>query len=238
MVTTLKTQDNHNARQWEEIFKNGGPRNYYPHSYVVSWYFKYVHSLLDKSIKRNVLDIGCGTAPDLILFNKQGVEYYGIDVTEFCFNAIINAINSWKLNPDLVHLQLFSSPKLPFDDQFFNMVIGLESIHFNNNRKSMHDMVNEVYRVLKPQGHFFFTTVDRDHYFVKSPYSKFIDENCLEITEGFPEKHRVGLRYYVFSGHDQIRDLFSKFGQVKIGKYLLDTADGQPDSYYVIFGIK
>jgi len=238
MGMTFSAVDTDNTAKWNDIFKGGGPRNFYPHSYVVSWYFKYAKPFIDFSGINKVLDIGCGTAPDLPLFTTQGFHYHGIDVTEYCFPEINNAVISLRLNANLVWLQLFTPPKLPFDNQLFDIVIGLESIHFNIIHNSIQKIVDEIYRVLSPQGHFFFTTIDRDHYFVKSPHSRFVSENCLEITSGFPEKSRVGLRYYVFSDANEIKDWFQKFSEVKVGKYFLDTDDGQPDSYYLIFGMK
>ena len=238
MEVTFSKQDNENTGRWDDIFKSGGPRNFYPHSYVVSWYFQYVRSGMNFSHALQVLDIGCGTAPDLLLFASQGIHYYGIDVTAKCFPQVRDAVNFWKLPSDLLHLQLFSPPALPFDREFFDLILGLESLHFNADQRSMREILAEVHRVLRPQGHFFFTTIDRDHYFVKSAHSKFVSENCLEILAGFPDKHRVGLRYYVFSDTNEIKLFFHRFSQMKVGKYLLDIGDGQPDSYYVIFGKK
>lgn len=227
---------NRNIKKWRDILGKGGPRNYYPHSYIVSWYFKNVANNVDGVKNRKVLDIGCGTAPDLFLFVTEGFEYYGIDVTDKCFGEILNIAHKRKLNTGRIHLTTFSPPSIPFKDNDFDVVIGLESLHFNVTRKSMRAIINEVHRMLKPGGCFFLTTINEKHYFTVSEYSRFVSDNCLLIGKGFPEAERAGLKYYVFSGADEIYSFFKDFDEVKVGEYLLDVCDGKPDAYYLIFG--
>lgn len=227
-----------NTEKWKDIFHHGGPRNYYPHSYVVSWYFKNVCHDLKNVLTKKILDIGCGTAPDLYLFVAEGFEYHGIDITDFCFSEIYKQASLRRSNTEKVHLKTFDPPLIPYPDESYDVVIGLESIHFNATDESMQSMVKEIYRVLKPGGYFFFTTINKKHYFVVSGHSRFISDKCIVIEDGFPEKERIGLRYYVFSDAVSIADFFKNFSCVKTGEYLLDTSDNKPDAYYLVFGKK
>ncbi|HMK48640.1 MAG TPA: class I SAM-dependent methyltransferase, partial [Thermodesulfovibrionales bacterium] len=227
-----------NAGKWREIFSKGGPRNHYPHSYVVSWYFKNVHPDTRFLEHRKVLDIGCGTAPDMTLFISEGFEYWGIDVTDECFDQILNTAESRRLDISRISLGLFSPPELPYGDNSFDAVIGLESLHFNIGHDDMGAMVGEIFRTMKTGGHFLFTTINKKHYFVVDEHTSFTSGNCLVIGEGFAEGERAGLRYHVFSCEEEIRDYFHKFAEVHVGEYLLDTCDNKPDAYYVIFGKK
>jgi SAM-dependent methyltransferase len=232
----MKTARDH--RQWHTIFAKGGPRNIYPHSYVVSWYFQYVFPKKAHFSDKTVLDIGCGTCPDLYLFVTQGFRYFGIDVTDICFEDVVKVNETRYLDNSSITLKLFSPPLLPFENESFDAVIGLEALHFNTEGDSLKRIVKEVHRVLKPSGHFIFTTINENHFFVTTPFSRFVSKNCIEITEGFPEKKRVGLRYHVFRSKAEIRELFREFCELNVGEYLFDPGDGQPDAYYMFFGSK
>lgn len=236
MTSSVVVDDN--IKKWQMFFSRGGPRNYYPHSYVVSWYFKYVHPHWGNVINKKVLDVGCGTAPDLYLFATEGFEYFGIDVTSVCFEEIRRKAKTMHLNQNLIHLNTFMPPLFQYSDASFDVIVGLESLHFNATDESMMTAVGEVFRVLKKGGHFFFTTINKKHFFVRNDNSRFVTDTCLVIEKGFPEKERIGLKYYVFSNTDKIYELFKNFSEVKVGEYYYDTCDGQPDAYYLIFGKK
>ena len=226
------------SKQWENIFSLGGPRNYYPHSYVVSWYFRYVKHVNSNFQDKKVLDLGCGTAPNLILFIREGFNYYGIDVTSKCFEDIFANATKFNIDKSKIQLQTFIPPKLPFIDETFDIVVGLESLHFNSLSEQLMAILSEIRRVLKPEAHFFFTTIDKFHYFLNYDNSRYINSNCIEISESFHIKARRGLRYFLFNNIDEINNYFNIFTSVSTGRYFLDKADGRPDSYYLIFGKK
>ncbi len=229
---------NTNVELWKGVFAQGGPRNRYPHSYVVSWYYKHVHRALAEATDKKVLDIGCGTAADLYLFATNGFHYHGLDVDTICFDDIVEVSRMRGIAETAYTLAVFEPPTIPCPDESFDVVIGLESIHFNATPEAMASMIAEIHRVLKSGGFYLFTTINHDHYFVATEHSRFISRTCLEITEGFPEPTRVGLRYYVFSGPAEIAEYFREFSELTVGGYHLDMDDGEPDAYYLIFGRK
>jgi len=226
------------SQQWERIFSDSGPRNFYPQSYVVSWYFRNVKHEVSRVKDKKVLDLGCGTSPNLILFHREGFDYYGIDVTSQCFGDIFTNAKKWHINTSRIHLQTFVPPKLPFINETFDIVVGLESIHFNNSSEQLMSILAEIKRVMKKNSHYFFTTIDKYHFFLKKKNAIFINSNCIEISDRFPIKARRGLRYFLFNNIDEINNYFKTFSSINIGRYYLDKADGRPDSYFLIFGTK
>lgn len=104
---------------------------------------------------KNILDAGCGTGRNLIYFLKNGHEVYGVD-------ANIEAINQIKViaeeisNPKAAakfHLSLVE--KMPFKDEYFDLVLSSAVLHFAKSLEHFEDMFTEMWRVLKPGGYFF-----------------------------------------------------------------------------------
>ena len=99
-------------------------------------------------MKTKALDLGCGLQPNN-LFNQD--EAYGIDIRE---NSAYNVLSA----------DLAISP-IPFPDNYFDRVTALDFIEhiprviYNPNiRFCFVELMNEIYRVLKPEGYFYSRT--------------------------------------------------------------------------------
>ncbi len=93
-----------------------------------------------------LLDAGCGQMPyrSFILNNSNVTDYVGLDIE--------TAINySDEVKPDVT----WNGKVMPFDDNSFECVMATEVLE---HVPDTINYLNEVYRVLKPGGTFFFTT--------------------------------------------------------------------------------
>lgn len=115
-----------------------------------------VESLINKNVKVNLqnsnsktLDLGCGINPKNP-FNAEKV--YGIDIRE----DLEKSIKSADLSVD----------KIPFNDSTFDYVTAFDFIehiprsifHKNKTNYPFLSIMNEIYRVLKPNGYFLHST--------------------------------------------------------------------------------
>jgi len=91
-----------------------------------------------------VLDSGCGCMPykELVLKNKLVKKYVGMDIDY--------GLNYSDVKPDI----LWDGLVMPFDDNHFDIVISTEVLE---HIADPYQYLNEVKRVLKPGGSFFFT---------------------------------------------------------------------------------
>lgn len=98
---------------------------------------------LIKEIPRDkMLELGCGTGHWSDFFVDQGFEFIGIDSSETMLNiAIANNGNLEFLYAD--------SENLPFKEQSFSVISSITMLEFVNNQD---EVLNEIYRVLKPNG--------------------------------------------------------------------------------------
>lgn len=106
-----------------------------------------------------LLDAGCGKMPyrEYILNKSSVTKYIGLDIE--------SALNYDEIKPD----HTWDGIRMPFDDNSFESVMATEVLeHIHNPR----EFLDEVRRVLKPNGKLFFTVpflwnlheVPHDHY--------------------------------------------------------------------------
>lgn len=97
------------------------------------------------NLNGDLLDIGCGKMPykDYILKHSDVNTYIGLDIE--------NALEYDKaIKPDFI----WNGLDMPFNDESFNCAIGTEVLE---HCPEPENVLKEVYRVLKPEGIFFFT---------------------------------------------------------------------------------
>lgn len=100
--------------------------------------------------KENVLDAGCGTGTLLFMIKKQfpSISLSGLDPDQAALQIAENKIKSKNLT---VNYQAGAMDKMPFKDNFFDLVITSLAFHHIPPEKKL-DSIKECYRVLAPGG--------------------------------------------------------------------------------------
>lgn len=115
---------------------------------------------LDK--KNSVVDLGCGNGRNLIYL----AEHYGVNGTGFdiAHSAIVQAKKASKDLPIQYETRSIAG-ELPFEDESQGMVLDMMVSHFLNNEQRV-KLLEEVTRILKPGGWYFFKTflLDEDRH--------------------------------------------------------------------------
>lgn len=96
-----------------------------------------------------VLECGCGGGYFFkrLIQKKKSVRYYGIDISEEQIK------HAKQRNPGYeARFKLTSWDKLPFEDNYFDTILFLETIGY---AEDVEQMIKECYRVLKPGGTLF-----------------------------------------------------------------------------------
>lgn len=92
-----------------------------------------------------VLDVGCGTGTNLMLYNKAGCNVFGIDLSP----AMVNVAQK-KLG-DRAEIQVGDAAKMPYPNDAFDLVTGLFTLH-----EMPHEIrpavISEMVRVVKHDG--------------------------------------------------------------------------------------
>ena len=148
-VKCMKVAKRYGAKFWDGDRKFGyGGYRYIPGR------LKPVAKKLIKKFKLNnkskILDVGCGKGFMLYDFKKHipKLNVYGIDISKY---AILNSLPKIKK-----YLQVSNCKSLPFDDNYFDLVISINTIH-NLNKRECAISLKEISRVSKGKS---FVTVD------------------------------------------------------------------------------
>ncbi len=140
----------------ETIYSKGNtPITDYPKKFII-----YLIKRFEIKKKQKVLEIGCGRGEFLNEFVNNGLEGYGVDISNFCKEFFPN-INFKKAD--------MSNEKLPYEDNSFDIVYSksvIEHFYYPN------IIFDEAYRVLKPGG-MIITLTPEWQYIYKSFYEDF-----------------------------------------------------------------
>ena len=104
---------------------------------------------------KKVLDAGCGGGRNLVYFLRNGYEVYGIDPNPNAVSAVKQLSQALShANPE-ENFTIAAAENLPFDDNYFDLVISSAVLHFANNPGHFDNMIQSMWRVLKPGGYLF-----------------------------------------------------------------------------------
>lgn len=93
----------------------------------------------------SILDVGCGTGSHLELYQRYQCHLYGLDLSPSMLTLARERLG------DIAQLDLGDATKMPYEDDKFDLVISMLSLHemFPETRKAV---LNEIKRVLKNDG--------------------------------------------------------------------------------------
>ena len=102
------------------------------------------------------LDVGCGGGFSCEFMAKRGVVVSGIDQSAKCIKTAQEHAKFCNIEIDY---QPGFAENIPYYDNTFDVVICVDVLE---HVADLHKTILEIYRVLKPQGFFFFDTINRN----------------------------------------------------------------------------
>lgn len=92
-----------------------------------------------------VLDVGCGTGTNLMLYQKAGCKTFGIDLSPSMVEAAQKKLG------DRAEIRLGDATKMEYSDNFFDLVIGFLTLH-EMPSQIRPNVIREMIRVMKSDG--------------------------------------------------------------------------------------
>ena len=133
--------------KWEEFFnKNDG--NNFPHTSLITFFFRHIYKIKKKRI--NILDLGCGTGSSLMLFKKKSFSVDLVDISRAALNKIKNKNKNKNIetfNKDIISYLKYSKKK-------YDLIIDSTAIQHQHEDeiKQSYSLINKN---LKKNGYFF-----------------------------------------------------------------------------------
>ena len=107
-----------------------------------------------------VLDVGCGFANNLVPFADIGCDCHGVDLTSQMAATVQNVMDSRGFN---VKIQAGNNRSLPFPDEYFDLLLSVNTLHYEGTEEKFEAALQEFRRVLKPGGGVYISTVGPEH---------------------------------------------------------------------------
>lgn len=108
-------------------------------------------SMLNLRNDSKVLDVACGAGTtSFYIHNKYNCDISGIDISENLIKIANNGLSNTKLQ-DKIRFKVADALELPFPDSSFDTVIAQAFFILIDDKEKA---INEIYRVLKPNGYF------------------------------------------------------------------------------------
>lgn len=185
--------------RWRQIYRDRKYETRFPFDSVVSFTFRHA----PKNVPRDqvkVLDLGCGLGNNLRFLAQAGFCATGIDISP---EAVGRADDALKAEGHLVTVLCCSCADLPFPSEHFDMIIDRGTMTTLPD-PTFGQAFDQIFRVLKPDGHFLFTPFADIHSANELKFS--VSEGLLEgIVDGHLGVRERGLR---FVSYNDIRELF------------------------------
>ena len=102
-----------------------------------------------------VLDIGVGGGRNLPYFLQNEFEVYGADIDPGAIELVKEMSMDLAPANDTDNFVTAAAEDLPFEDNFFDVVICSAVLHFAKSHLNFDEMLRSAWRVLKPGGFFF-----------------------------------------------------------------------------------
>ena len=133
-------------KNWDKIFKKYSWGNYPSEDLV-----RFTATNFKNKNNKKVLEIGCGTGANLWYFSREKFQTYGIDGSKVALKIAKRKLLKESLNVKLIHGDV---SKIPFKNNYFDLIVDVECL-YSNNLSDTKNILNEVKRVLKPNGFFY-----------------------------------------------------------------------------------
>ncbi|SIO06100.1 class I SAM-dependent methyltransferase [Algoriphagus halophilus] len=118
--------------------------------------------LLDQILKgrfskeMKILDAGCGEGRNTVYFIREGYQIFGIDPNEIAIQYCRYQAKSLDPKYDVHRFLEGKLEDIPFHSSSFDAVICSAVLHFASGVDNFWEMIDEIYRILKPGGIFWF----------------------------------------------------------------------------------
>ncbi|MBX9829363.1 MAG: class I SAM-dependent methyltransferase [Xanthobacteraceae bacterium] len=184
---------------WDEIYRSGQHANRYPWDAVVSFVFRY-RPREKPPTDTSIIEVGCGTAPNLWFAAHEGFRVAGIDASEA---AIVVAKARFAADGLRGDLWVGNFSDLPFDSETFDLAIDRAALTCVGDTV-VRAAVAELHRVLRPGG-LVFCNVYSDRHSSRASGRPGPDG----ITDGISAGTLVGVGQIRFYGRDDLSALFA-----------------------------
>lgn len=168
------------------------------------------HAIESLNLSSNdcVLELGHGNCGHLSLLMKQAenLKYFGLEISELMQQQAIKSNQNYIEN-NSAEFRLYNGTEIPFNDESFDKIFTVNTLYFWQNPDLL---LNEISRVLKPNGIFALTFADKS-FMEKLPFTNFgFNLYCLKDVEELLQKNH----FKIIESISKTEQVFSKTNEM------------------------
>lgn len=142
------SDQSNNVEIWKSLYAQGKNDLKYPNDVLV----RLGSRMFERKNDCRILDFGFGTGANLLHFARQGFVVSGVEISEHAVEITKTRIREGNLKYDKI-LCINPNVKLPFDDNYFDIVIIWQVLCYNDWESALKTL-RDLDRVLKAGGLF------------------------------------------------------------------------------------
>lgn len=163
---------------------------------------------------QNILDWGCGNGRLNFLFQDNKVKYFGLDQSE---ELLKFAKEKWakEIREGKVSFFHTATADKHFDDNFFDLAFLIASLHHLPDETTRLDLLNKIYKELKPAGKIIITVWNLESDWAQSKLEKDwekMSDNDFVIPWKNNKGELIVKRYYHHFSETELKDLLQRAG--------------------------
>ena len=225
------TMPNLKEKSWETFNANKAKTNYpqWPNEALVKLAFgDYLNHKITVKPGMKVLDIGCGFGNNLRPFLAKGCRCFGVEVTALMAQQTQTILAEQGF--DTV-IKEGNNRNLPFDNDFFDLILSINVLHYEAELANIHLALAEYSRVLAPEGRLLLMTVGPEHAIIKT--AKPLGSSRYQIQN---YDFRDGTVFYCFDNKESLgRVIAQHFQKTETGRITEDLMKTKLD-FLVVTG--
>lgn len=155
----VKQREEWNAELRREASAGSYPR--WPNEAMVKVLFgTYLEQPRRPQASWRVLEVGCLMGSNLLPFSALGSECHGVDIHPEMVSMAQRAMDARGGN---IAFQVGSNRELPYPSGTFDLLLSLNTLHYEDSEGRISEALREFRRVLRPSGTLFLSTVAPRH---------------------------------------------------------------------------
>ncbi len=204
------------AREWGKFTVEHHQERYprWPNETMVKIIFgNYLNHSPALDARSAVLDVGCGFGNNLIPFLDLGHECHGVDIHPDMIEVTRSILAERGYRPEI---KLGSNRALPFEDELFDLVLSVNTIHYESSEENVRSALEEFHRVTKPGGTVFISTVSPEHDIYRKADP--VGQRLFRIKDW---DFRDGQQFFFFHSDEDLGGYLEQlFGRVETGEVI------------------
>jgi SAM-dependent methyltransferase len=182
------------------------------------------------STKTRVLDIGTMYVNNLVPFHDRGCACFGIEINE---DMVAIAKRFAEHQNIAATITVGSNRKIGYPDASFDLLLSINTIHYEDNTAGLREAIKEYHRVLADNGRAFIVTAGPSHHIRE--HAHHLGPNQYQITA---EDFRHGQVMAYFESEAQLATLLGeRFCIVETGRQI-ETHQKATLDYFFALAVK